>query len=167
MAEKKFLDQGGVSHLWSKIKGYLDDRFGTGTYNNTGDITNVGGHIANAGVIMCTGAITVNDFSIIDIGSPMTTKPSSGFLPARLKYEISAVHGIAVVHKGDDYPDGTKGYSIYNGYTEPVTFTSMMFSGSSSSGSLSVGYATLQPNENVNYETNTPVADMHPLLIFW
>ena len=31
MAESKYLDQGGVSHLWDKVKAYLDDRFGTGT----------------------------------------------------------------------------------------------------------------------------------------
>lgn len=31
MAYKKYLDQGGVSHLWNKVKAYLDNRFGTGT----------------------------------------------------------------------------------------------------------------------------------------
>lgn len=31
MAESKYLDQGGVSHLWDKVKAYLDNRFGTGT----------------------------------------------------------------------------------------------------------------------------------------
>lgn len=28
----------GVSHLWSKVKAYLDNRFGTGTYQNNGTI---------------------------------------------------------------------------------------------------------------------------------
>lgn len=36
MAESKYLDQGGVSHLWDKVKAYLDNRFGTGTYSNVG-----------------------------------------------------------------------------------------------------------------------------------
>lgn len=37
MAESKYLDQGGVSHLWDKVKAYLDNRFGTGTkINNNG-----------------------------------------------------------------------------------------------------------------------------------
>lgn len=39
MAEKKFLDQGGLTHLWDKVKAYLDNRFGTGTYSNSGTLT--------------------------------------------------------------------------------------------------------------------------------
>lgn len=30
MAESKYLDRGGVEYLWSKVKAYLDSRFGTG-----------------------------------------------------------------------------------------------------------------------------------------
>ena len=42
MAESKYLDGGGLTHLWSKIKEYLGtwktSNFGIGTYNNTGQI---------------------------------------------------------------------------------------------------------------------------------
>lgn len=31
----KYLDKGGVSHFWDKVKSYLDNRFGTGTKINS------------------------------------------------------------------------------------------------------------------------------------
>ena len=47
MAESKYLDQGGVSHLWDKVKAYLDNRFGTGTkINNNGFYVEVVGMTA-------------------------------------------------------------------------------------------------------------------------
>lgn len=36
MADKKYLDGGGLTHFWDKVKAYLDNRFGTGTYDNKG-----------------------------------------------------------------------------------------------------------------------------------
>ena len=43
MADKKYLDQGGLTHLWDKIKSYLTtwkaSNFGTGTYSNSGTLT--------------------------------------------------------------------------------------------------------------------------------
>lgn len=42
MAEKKFLDQGGLSRLWDKVKAYLTSwkttNFGTGIYSNRGEL---------------------------------------------------------------------------------------------------------------------------------
>lgn len=35
---KEISRPGGVSHLWDKVKSYLNNRFGTGTYNNDGSI---------------------------------------------------------------------------------------------------------------------------------
>lgn len=47
MASKKYLDGGGLAHLWDKIKSYLatwiadwkTTNFGTGMYSNSGSIT--------------------------------------------------------------------------------------------------------------------------------
>lgn len=42
---------GGLEHLWSKVKEYLTNKFGTGTYANS-------------------GIITVNSDAEIDVGMP-------------------------------------------------------------------------------------------------
>lgn len=166
MASKKFLDQGGVSHLWSKIKQYLDNRFGIGTISNTGIIMNTGS-IVNMGAITCSGTVAVNNNTKIEAGMPMELKPAEGLTSNRLKYEIGAAHGIAVLHKGSATSNSIKGYNIVNSYTETVYFTAIMFVGSSSNGSLNAHCGTLSPGADESYETNTPLVDMHQLLIFW
>ena len=74
MANKQYLDKGGLEHAWSKIKSWIQTylsswkttNFGTGTYNNTGSIINRG-QMNNIGLINNSGTIAVNTLiTIID-----------------------------------------------------------------------------------------------------
>lgn len=55
MADKKYLDGGGLAHLWDKIKSYLTtwktSNFGTGTYSNSGTFSNRGRFTSSAKLI--------------------------------------------------------------------------------------------------------------------
>lgn len=74
MAESKYLDGGGLTHLWSKIKAYYDaylvtwktSNFGTGTYNNSGKLYAESGAIVE---VLDSGRITLESNSIFDLNN--------------------------------------------------------------------------------------------------
>lgn len=80
MADKKYLDEGGLTHLWEKIKSYLEtwktSNFGTGTYSNNGQLNIVNGTITAKGNVGLTSYAVNGSVSDFVIGSQQSNSTS-------------------------------------------------------------------------------------------
>lgn len=77
MADKNYLDRGGLEHTWAKIKSWIQTylgswkttNFGSGTYSNSGSITN------SSTVKITSGSLSITNYMISTMQFNMSCFP--------------------------------------------------------------------------------------------
>lgn len=146
MANKKYLDGGGLEHAWAKIKNWISlwkiTSFGSGAYNNTGTIT-VSNNLNVASNVQISGELQV----IID------TPKFTGDYTTGSTYTVTITrrHGmIYILPRSDSDSGGRTGQAVWikNMSGETIYFVTLFISldrGTGEGTGISAAY-TLKPS---------------------
>lgn len=166
MADKKYLDKEGLTHLWSKIKKYLGtwktSNFGKGTLNSEGSFYNYGN------VYIENGTLNIGAGSAFEVGGGFTLYSGicnvlQGGVYA-IGYSIKTTHGMAYIWGNAS----TYAKYVVNNTLRKVILTSIPIpAGTSTQFDKAISEAVVVEIESGEQSSVTPVGSYQGALIFW